>query len=1276
MKAHRLASCTWLAALGCLVAWSLGATEAAAQPAAPPAARPVAAPPASLAGPVLAELALLAPAGARPEALVSGYAALRELSSAWDEDDPDAIEAALAASAADAALPAQLRAYAGLLEAHARRRRGDLVGAVERVRAQGFATEWLVVGPFDNENRSGLAAQALPERELAEPVVLDRAFEGKVRPVHWRALPRTGAGGPASFGWLDLGALLEPRAFACVYATTFARSTAPDARPATLWVGGGGAFELFFEDALVLTEPGYRDLDADRFAAAVSLPSGYARVTVKVCGDAAPPLVSLRLGDAAGAPLADVAFEASAAASTHAAAALRHRKEAPRPATSVPATTVRPVLGPMQLCEPALAADGTDAALADACARYLLATHGQATGSHAARDMARRVAERGPSFARAMRAARLSSERNEAARWLDQAAPLASTRHEQARLAVARAELARLGTGALDATPLYELALRLEPDDVSAVVGKAQLYAEAGLRRSALELVEAGLALRPSAAALLRLQARELRALARDSDAGEVESRYAALRFDDTSFGEQQLGFAVARREPALVRHWTERLLAVQPGSPAALSVAARALRAAGDATEARACYLTALELAPEDLGTLGALGELAAELGGREEQAALLRRIVELAPQDVAARAHLEHVEPSAAPDDERYAWSSEQLLALRTPPRDPATGAGTEDARRTLRRLAVTTVFDNGLARRFYQVAYEPLTPEAAAQARQYSFFYHSDRQLVALRAAKVYRANGRVDEAVETGSVASDDPSIAMYSLQRAFYVQFPRIEPGDVVELRYRVDDVGVPGELAEAYGEVEPLQDDEPIASAEVVLVTPASRRFHVSVTPLPGLLREEKEVGGRRILRLHARDVPPLRREPRMPPGSELLAQVHVSSFADWGEVGRWYASFAHDKLAADEEVRRQAHELAAGLSDVRAKVAAVYRFVANRLRYVALEFGVEGIRPRPAALTLARGWGDCKDKAALIVSMLGELGIDAEMVLVRTALRGGLDTTVASLAAFDHAIAYVPALDLYLDGTAELTGTDELPMFDRGAWALRVTPQGGKLLRLPEPAADRTVERKVVDLVPRRGGGLDFTAELTTSGGAAASARQHLLPDATRRERVRDSLGLLGGAELLPGSAGLELDPPTELERPVRVVARGDAQAVAERGGWAVPLGPGFRLTGELAPTATRTTPLVLGLTRTVEEVWRVEVPAGARVVSVAAPVRVESPLGLYSVDVVRTPAPSGGGEVLAVTSTLRLDRARIEPADYAAWRRFCEAVDGALGPRVVLAW
>ena len=39
--------------------------------------------------------------------------------------------------------------------------------------------------------------------------------------------------------------------------------------------------------------------------------------------------------------------------------------------------------------------------------------------------------------------------------------------------------------------------------------------------------------------------------------------------------------------------------------------------------------------------------------------------------------------------------------------------------------------------------------LTDEAAAEARQFAFAYHADRQEVQVRAARVYRRDGRVDE-----------------------------------------------------------------------------------------------------------------------------------------------------------------------------------------------------------------------------------------------------------------------------------------------------------------------------------------------------------------------------------------------------------------------------------------------------------------------------------------------------------------------------------------------
>src|SRR5690606_28919518 len=109
------------------------------------------------------------------------------------------------------------------------------------------------------------------------------------------------------------------------------------------------------------------------------------------------------------------------------------------------------------------------------------------------------------------------------------------------------------------------------------------------------------------------------------------------------------------------------------------------------------------------------------------------------------------------------------------------------------------------------------------------------------------------------------------------------------------------------------------------------------------------------------------------------------------------------------------------------------------------------------------------------------IVTMLRELGIPSTVVLVRTGLRGDFDDLPASLAPFDHAIAYVPSLDLYLDGTAENTGSTELPSMDRGAFALQINEGQAKLVRLPQaPASESVTARSVhVDLRPSGAAGI-----------------------------------------------------------------------------------------------------------------------------------------------------------------------------------------------------
>ena len=296
--------------------------------------------------------------------------------------------------------------------------------------------------------------------------------------------------------------------------------------------------------------------------------------------------------------------------------------------------------------------------------------------------------------------------------------------------------------------------------------------------------------------------------------------------------------------------------------------------------------------------------------------------------------------------------------------------------------------------------------------------------------------------------------------------------------------------------------------------AEYVLLTPKSRSFYFHASPLPGLVRSDAVEGDTRVYSFKAAEIAPLLPEPTMPPLGEVLGHVHVSTYKTWDQVASWYAGLAKDQLKPDDEVRRRVAALTKGLTDPADKVRAIYDYVVQRTRYVALEFGIYGYKPRPCALTFARGFGDCKDKATLIVTMLKEAGIPASIVLVRTGMRGEFETEPASLAPFDHAIAYVPSMNLFLDGTAEYTGSTELPPLDRGALVLVVDETGkGKLTHLPDPDADATRRMRKIDAVLGTDGTAQLDVRTDTSGALAAEERQRYHAKGTRRERVARDL-------------------------------------------------------------------------------------------------------------------------------------------------------------------
>ncbi|MGH7271332.1 MAG: DUF3858 domain-containing protein, partial [Polyangiaceae bacterium] len=308
-----------------------------------------------------------------------------------------------------------------------------------------------------------------------------------------------------------------------------------------------------------------------------------------------------------------------------------------------------------------------------------------------------------------------------------------------------------------------------------------------------------------------------------------------------------------------------------------------------------------------------------------------------------------------------------------------------------------------------------------------------------------------------------------------------------------------------------------------------------------------------------------------------------------------------------------------------------------------------------------------ARGFGDCKDKATLIVTMLSALGIKATPVAVRTANKGTIEPSPASLAPFDHMIAYVPSLDLYLDGTAEYSGSRELPAMDRGAMALQINEGDAKLVTLPEPPAAESVSAHRMDatVAPDGSAQIDWQAQISGVEASAWRARFHAV--ATRKERIeRMMAALLPGSEVSAVEAG-DLDD-VEQDVSLRVRVRVPQLARAEGDAFTLPIGPREHMVRAYATLATRTMPVRMLAQWTESDDWTVHLPAGEKVRSLPAATSGSSPFGSYAVKTANL------GGAIRVRTTVTLVKTRISPSEYPAFRAWCEEVDRALGQRATV--
>lgn len=246
----------------------------------------------------------------------------------------------------------------------------------------------------------------------------------------------------------------------------------------------------------------------------------------------------------------------------------------------------------------------------------------------------------------------------------------------------------------------------------------------------------------------------------------------------------------------------------------------------------------------------------------------------------------------------------------------------------------------------------------------------------------------------------------------------------------------VEDVRVGDVFDYAFTWVEPEQALQGRFARRLTLAgRDAARDFRVRVLwPEGRTVRVRSDVPpshrGEREFIIERSDVPETNVASDAPGWFSAEPVLELSEFPSWADVAGWgvraYQSAMTDAAPSVQAFVRELRQLPADQ-----RVTRAVRFVQDDIRYLSLSNGVHGLAPHPASTTLERRYGDCKDKTALLVTLLRALGIKADPMLVSTTAGARVGERVPSPYAFDHVIARaeVEGQVVWIDATARHNG-------------------------------------------------------------------------------------------------------------------------------------------------------------------------------------------------------------------------------------------------------
>jgi transglutaminase superfamily protein len=290
-------------------------------------------------------------------------------------------------------------------------------------------------------------------------------------------------------------------------------------------------------------------------------------------------------------------------------------------------------------------------------------------------------------------------------------------------------------------------------------------------------------------------------------------------------------------------------------------------------------------------------------------------------------------------------------------------------------------------------------------------------------------------------------------------------------------------------------------------------------------------------------------DLPAVRFEPDMPPWQGVAARMVVAlfppsggarskGFATWRDMGLWYADLTRGRRDASSEIKQKVAQLTSAGQTQEEKMRALANFIQRDIRYVGIWLGIGGWQPHSATDVFSHSFGDCKDKATLLSSMLREIGVESYYLLINTERGVVTKDMPPQKKHFDHAILAIqlpngikdtslvaitehPTLGslLFFDPTDQTTPFGQLRGALQANFGLLVGPEGGELVELPQLPTTMNGIRRIGKFSLSPKGTLFGDVNEIRVGDRARQQRRALLDVAREADRIKPIETLLASS-------------------------------------------------------------------------------------------------------------------------------------------------------------